>query len=110
MATVETIIAVIAVVFLVVIVLVVIVASLRGKDLVIFDAYKTSAPKLYRNLKSVCRVNGAMVALICICGMIAAPFVAFHPDGGVLLAIGMLVGSGVFLWLSVRWFLWSLRA
>jgi len=110
MSTVENIAVVTAGVLLTVVVLVVFTVSLRGKDLVTFDAYKTTAPKAYRNLKSVCRVNGAMVALMCLGGMIATPFVTFHPDGGVLLAKGIFVVSAVFLWLSVRWFFWSLRA
>ena len=108
--TYEIVIVVVAAVFLTVIVVSVFIASLFGQDLVIFDRYKTAAPKYYRNLKWICRINGPVVALMCVGGIPATPFVAFDPEGGVLLAIATLAGSAMFLWLSVRWFIWSLRA
>ncbi len=106
----ESVIAVLGGAFLAIVVLTVFVMSLFGKDLLIFDCCKTAAPEVYRNLRSVCRFNCPLVALMCIGGLAATPFIAVAPDGGVLLAISTLVVSMMFLWLSVRWFIWSLRA
>ncbi len=106
----ETFVAVAAGVILVAIVLATFVASLFGMDLVIFDAYKTASPRQYRNLKWVCRLNGPLIALGSVVGLISTPVVAFDPSGGMLLATGGFVGFSMFLWLSVRWFFWSLRA
>jgi hypothetical protein len=110
MSTYEIVVLIVGSILLAALVLAVFVMSLLGKDLVIFDHYRTTAPKCYRNLKSVCRFNGFLVALMSVGGIIGAPFAAIDPEGGVLLAAGMVAVSGIFLWLSVRWFLWSLRA
>ncbi len=107
MTTVETIIAVIAVALLVAVVAVVFIASLFGRDIDCFESYKTTAPKHYRNLKKVTRYNSPMTAILCVGGLIATPFAAFDPDGGVLAVLALLIGSAVGLWLSIRWFLWA---
>jgi len=109
MSTYEVVILYVGTGLLAAIVLAVFVMSLSGKDLAIFDRYKTTSPKTYRNLKSVCRFNGLLVAIMSAVGIIGAPSVAFDPEGGVFLASGVFVASGIFMWLSVRWFLWSLR-
>ena len=85
------------------------IASFFRADLRAFDRYKTSSPKHYQNLKWVCRSNGPMVALLCIGGFLATPFIAFDARGGVVFAVATLLVSAIFLRLSVRWFIWSLR-
>jgi hypothetical protein len=50
-----------------------------------------------------------LMILMSTAGIIASPFAAFAPDGGILPAMAVLIVSAMFLWLSVRWFLWSLR-
>lgn len=107
--TANTVIGVVGGVILTAAFLCVFILSLSGKDLVIFDAYKTTAPKYYRSLKQVCRFNGLLMILLSTAGIIASPYVSFAPDGGILLAVATLIVSAMFLWLSVRWFLWSLR-
>lgn len=109
MTTGQTIIMVIGLVLLAAIVVAVFVASLFGKDTECFERYRIARPKYYRNLKGVCRFNGPLTAIMSVGGIIAAPFVAFDRDGGVLPAAAVLVGSAMFLWLSVRWFFWSLK-
>lgn len=88
---------------------VVFVAALFGRDLECFESYKNTAPEFYRNLKQVCRFNGLIVAIMSGCGVIATPLVVFDPKGGVLVALGMLAGCAMALWLSVRWYFWSLK-
>ena len=85
------------------------VSSIYGRDLLIFDSYKSSAPKQYRNLKWTCRVNCPMVALMCFVCIVATPLIAAAPTGAIWIAVGSLLGSAMFLWFSVRWFIWSLR-
>ena len=108
MTTVQTIVVAVGSVFLAVVVVAVFVASLFGMDLECFDRDKTAAPKHYRNLKKVTRFNGPLTVIMSVGGLIAAPLVAFDPDGGILAALAVFAGSAMFLWLSIRWFLWSL--
>lgn len=103
----QTIIVVIGVAFLVAVVIVVFVAALFGRDIECFESYKTTAPKQYRNLKKVTRINCLMTSVMCVGGLIGAPFVAFDPEGGVLAALAVLTGSAMGLWLSVRWLVWA---
>lgn len=107
MTTGQMIIMVIVIVLLAAVVVAVFVASLFGRDTECFERYRTANPKYYRNLKGVCRFNGPPTAIMSVGGIIAAPFVAFDPDGGILRALAMLIVFAMFLWLSVRWFLWS---
>ncbi|NLS98077.1 MAG: hypothetical protein GXX96_38600 [Planctomycetaceae bacterium] len=109
MTTGQMIIMVIGLVILAAVVVAVFVASLFGRDTECFERYRTANPKYYRNLKGVCRFNSPLTAILSVGGIIAAPFVAFHPGGGILPAAAVLVGSAMFLWLSVRWFFWSLK-
>jgi len=85
------------------------IAAVLGKDLVTFERLKTTAPRQYRSLKWLGRLNGPMVAVTCIVAIPFVPSFAFAPDGGLLPAIGTFLYLAIFLWLSVRWFLWSLR-
>ena len=110
MRTAELIVAVIASGLVAAAVIAAFVASLRGKDIAVFESYRTTCPERYRNLVWVCRINGPIVALMCIVVMVATPFIASDPGGGILLASSTSVGTGIFLWLSLRWFVWSLHA
>ena len=110
MGTAELIVAVLAGGLVAAAVIAVFVASLRGRDIAVFESYRTTSPEHYRNLVWVCRINGPMVALMCIVVMAATPFIARDPGGGILLASSTFAGSGIFLWLSLRWFAWSLHA
>lgn len=85
------------------------IASLYGWDIDCFERYKTTAPKQYENLKRVCKYNGPLVVLLSIGGLIALPFELFGPDGSILAALALLPLLVIALWLSIRWFLWSLR-
>ncbi len=84
--------------------------ALTGRDLRAFERLQHANPKQYRSVKRSARYNGPLVALACAAGLLLSPVVAFHPEGGLLLASAVLAASGLFLWLSVRWFFWSLRA
>jgi hypothetical protein len=110
MNTFELTIAVSAGALLTIIVIAAFVLSVFGKDLVIFNRYKTAAPTYYRNLRLVLQFNCPLAALISVVGIIGAPFLAVDPDGGMLLAVGVFVVSGIVLWLAARWFRWSLSA
>lgn len=81
----------------------------RGKDLERFDRFKTTAPREYRRMKTVCRFNAPLVALLCIFVIVASPFAALSGDVSWLAAIAAFAFFSLFLWLSVRWFRWSLR-
>jgi hypothetical protein len=81
-----------------------------GRDLEIMNGLKKTNPAQYRRIKSIGRFNGLLCSLMCLGGMIASPFVAFDPQGGVLLAVVMFCGSCLFLWLCLRWFWWAVWA
>jgi len=100
-----------AIVFMAAILLAAFVLSLPGKDFFKFDCYIGAGlkPKAYRNLKLTCRFNGFLLGLLSFGHVIYTPFVAFDPEGGVLIAVGWFVLSSMFLWLSVRFFLWSFQ-
>jgi hypothetical protein len=81
-----------------------------GRDLVMFNELKTNNPKQYLRLRAVGRTNGFLVMLMCIFGMLASPAAALDPQGGILLAVLMFLGSCLFFWLSWRWFWWAVHA
>ena len=85
------------------------IMSLLGWDIEAYDRLKTASPRYHSNLKWTGRFNGPLVALMSVAGIIATPFVATKPDGGVLLAVACLAVSIMFLRLSVRWLTWSYR-
>jgi len=96
--------------FLIIVTLMVFVMSLLGKDLVIFERYQSTAPKHYRNLKKSCRFSGPLVAITSIVGMVLSPLVATDSEGSVPTAIFFFAFSAIYLWLSIRWYLWAGRA
>jgi hypothetical protein len=81
-----------------------------GRDLVMLNEMRTKNPKQYLRLRAVGRTNGFLVMLMCIFGMLATPAAAMEPQGGILLAVLMFLGSCLFLWLSWRWFWWAVWA
>lgn len=109
MSTLKTAVVIVAVVTLTPIVVGVFITSLFGKDLVIFDRYKAASPKRYKALKAVCRVVGPIIAITCVFGLAGASQMARNSRGELLLSLTAIAHCAIFLWLSVRWFLWSLR-
>jgi len=72
--------------------------------------YSKAARKHYQTSKWNARFICPMVAIMSMGMLVMTPFIAFDPRGGVLYASAAFVFSSIFLWFSIRWFLWSLRA
>lgn len=92
-------------------VLIVFAFSLLGADIRLFESYRKTKPREYSNLKWVCRFNGPLVAIMSafIIGYSSAIALDPNSDDRWHAVFGLSVGV-IFLWLSIRWFHWSLRA
>jgi len=84
-------------------------AAATGRDIQAFEQLRTTDPKRFRNLRRVAMFNCPLITIMCLCFVVGSPWIAMHPTGGVLFVIAALPIFVAFLWLSVRWFQWSVR-
>lgn len=84
-----------------------IVSAITGRDISSFERMRTTAPKRYLHMKRTLKFNGPLVALMCVVLMIGSPMAVSMGDATVSLAALAFAGSGIFLWLSMRWTRWA---
>jgi len=89
-----------------------IIAAVRGRDLQSFESMRAANPRYFRNLVWVCRVNGPLVCLASLAGILLMPLALLEPTAGpiwfrLMLAPLMMLASAGFLWLSWRWLRWG---
>jgi hypothetical protein len=89
---------------------VILAMSMRGVDISTFELLKTHAPKRYRKLKWNCRLNCPIVFVFCLVLIAFVPGAFADPTIGWIGAIWLLFISVGYLFLTVSWFLWAIRA
>jgi len=84
-------------------------SAVTGRDIKTFERLRASDPKRYYGMKRVMKVNGPLVALMCIAFVTATPLAVLAGDIPWVIAIVAIAGASGFLWLSLRWTLWAYR-
>ena len=82
-------------------------AAASGRDIQAFERMRSTSPKQYRGMKRTLKINGPMIALMCVVIMIGSSIAVLTGDTTAPLATLTITGSGIFLWLSVRWTRWA---
>jgi hypothetical protein len=92
------------------------VAAWQGKDLKLFESFRQTSPKRYSRLVMVGRINGLVVLMMSLGGIVFSPFLLFDAAAGspalrIPTAIALFLFGFAFAWLSWRrthW-AWSVR-